>query len=408
MKFRSMKTLILLALAIALTGHAGTALADVAANAPIVNQASLTFDDGTGSQTINVSVVVKVSLVKGAASVSCATPATLAYNLADTAYTYTYYVTAGGNGPDTYSLASSVAGQNNTIAPGAPAVAIAAPDAPNSVALGATITAQGSAAGSSVLTVPQDGLSDGELNGIDAGDWVVINGGTLAQVLGITDPDDDTSLATITLTAPLAAAVPAGIPVLERKEFTVTVYSGTIQTVGTDIEVFTETSAANSDSTASNVCTVTTTYTSGKAALTKYVRNVSDNGANPVAGGTPFTINLTNADYFTAGVEGKATDVLEYLLVVENQGTGDLTAASINDVLPTDFVTFDSATYDVIYVDEDGGEHSLTQGGGDDRATLTGGAALEVHVGGTNPAQTTAGVIPFGKTVMVTYRVTIK
>ena len=98
---------------------------------------------------------------------------------------------------------------------------------------------------------------------------------------------------------------------------------------------------------------VIATYTSGSATLTKFVRNVDN--PNGTTGARSFTVNLSANDYYTDGVTGAPGDTLEYLLLAENTGAGDVTDCTIDDVLPTAFVTLVAdafgGTNEVVYVD---------------------------------------------------------
>ncbi len=375
--------------------HVGRALADVAANAQIVNQATLTFDDGSGIQTINSSVTVTVAHVPGIPTLNAPADGTVAYAGVDTPLDFTYTITAGGNGPDSYTINSVVFSQTNNGNDAGTTV-------PSPVTLGATITTGGSTL--SVLQVPSDGNDgDSAVNGIAIGDTVVVNT-EVRQVTNISDPA--TGTATISLSADLSALPGAGVAVLEQQNFTLTVASGTIVAAGTNIVVTVDTSAASAAG-ASPADQVIATYTSGSATLTKYVRNVDS--ANGTTGATSFTVNSSSNTYYTGGVAGAPGETLEYLLLVDNSGAGNVNDCTIADVLPTEFVTFVSDAYgadEVIYVDVAGGtETPLTEGSGDDAATLA-GVNLTVHVG-SGATAAAGGTVAAGTSVFIVYRVTI-
>lgn len=390
--------------------HVGRALADVAANARIVNQATLYFDDGSGViQTTNASVIVTVAHVPGIPTLNAPADGQIAYVDAVTPLTLDYTITAGGNGPDTYTIDSSITGQSNN---GSDAgVSFAASTGPGetviiagstaSIDLGATITTTDST--TSVLNVPADGVDDDEVNGIRVGDIVVVDGVHRTSVTAVSAPV--TGTATITLADALSTAPGAGVTVLEQGAFTLTVTSGTIAITGTDIAVTVDTAAVSTDAPASD--TVVATYTSGSATLTKYVRNVTR--TNGTTGVRSFTVRSATNDYYTGGVTGAPGDTLEYLLLVDNPGSGQVTDCTIEDVLPTGFVSFVSDAYDsdeVVYVDVTGGtEDQYTQDTGDDPATLD-GADLTVHVG-TGATTTDGGDVGGNASVFIVYRVTI-
>ncbi|WP_319405037.1 hypothetical protein [uncultured Desulfosarcina sp.] len=375
--------------------HIGRALADVAANAQIVNQATLSFDDGSGLQTVNASVTVTVALVPGAPTLDAPADGVIAYAGADTPLAFVYTIIAGGNGPDTYTIAGPILSQTNN--GNSASVTVPLP-----FDLGATITTGGSSA--TVLQVPSDGNnSDSAVNGIAVDDMVVVNG-EARQVAAISD--SATGTATITLSAALTSAPGVGVSVLEQRTFTLIVNSGTIVASGTDIVVTVETHA--SSSAAGFVADeVIATYTSGSATLTKFVRNVDN--PNGTTGARSFTVNLSANDYYTDGVTGAPGDTLEYLLLAENTGAGDVTDCTIDDVLPTAFVTLVAdafgGTNEVVYVDGAGAETQLSQESDADAAVIV-GASLSVNVG-SGAAAASGGTVAGGESVFIVYQVTI-
>jgi uncharacterized repeat protein (TIGR01451 family) len=377
--------------------HVSRALADLAANTQIINQATLSFDDGSGTQTVNASVTVAVALVPGVPTLDAPGDDAVAYAGADTPLAFTYTITAGGNGPDTYTVNSVIASQTNN---GNSAGAIV----PAPIALGATITTAGSTA--SILVVPSDGVNDAVVNGIAVGDMVVVNDEP-RTVSSISDPA--TGTATITLQTGLTAIPGVGVPVHEQQTFTMTVNSGTIAAAGNDIVVTVDTDASSITGVAAAATDqVIATYTSSSATLTKYVRNVTS--ANGTAGlMRSFTVNGSTNDYFTGGVTGASGETLEYLLLVDNTSTAAVTACTIDDVLPTEFVTLAADAYggadEVTYVDELGAETQLSQDADTDAATVT-GANLTVHVG-SGATDALGGTVSAGTSVFIVYQVTI-
>lgn len=378
--------------------HVGRAMADVAANAQIINQATLSFNDGSGAgiQTVNASVTVTVAHVPGVPTLNSPADGSVGYTVANTPLDFTYAITASGNGPDTYTINSSIASQTNNGGSGGVTF-------PATIDLGATITTVGSTV--SVLQVPSDGVNDGAVNGIAVNDMVVVNG-VSRSVSAINDAASGT--ASITLLTPLPAvpgAPGAGVAVLEQQTFTMTVDSGTIAVPGTDIVITVDTTASTAAGSATDQ--VIATYTSGSATLTKYVRNVTS--ANGTTGATSFTVNLSTNDYYTGGVTGAPGDTLEYLLLVDNSSPGNVTDCTIDDVLPTAFVTLVTDAYgganEVIYVDNAGAETQLSQESDADAAVIT-GANLSVNVG-SGATAATGGTVGGGESVFIVYQVTI-
>mgnify|MGYP004701257517 CR=1 FL=1 len=401
MRHRS-TVLLLLGLTLGLGLTARNALAAVAANTRIVNQASLSYNDGTGVQTLNAAVTVTVNLVPGLATLAAPANQTAPYSGADTAHIYNYTITAGGNGPDTYTLTAPISGAPapvNTVLndPGSSTPTLST----SSVTLGASVTTSGSTA--TVVNVPSDGVAGPAVNGIAIGDTILVSG-QVRTVTAITNTGS--GIANITVGAALSPVPGAGESVFERQAFTLTTYSGTLVTAGSNVVVSVDTTANNGAGNATDQ--VTSTYTSGSATLVKYVRNVSV----PVGGtgGQNFTIQAVSNTFYTGGVTGKTGDVLEYLLLATNTGTGPATASTLSDVLPLAYVNFLTdgfgAPADVLYVNEAAAETGLTDTAADDQATLA-GANLMVHVG-TGATPVAGGSIAAGSNIKVVYRVTIK
>ena len=401
MKFCS--SLFCLALLIFVT--AAPARANLAANTQIINQAQLSYNDGIATRTATASVTVIVGLVASAPNIIPGPPQSTSYSGAATPLTDSYTITAGANGPDTYNLSAAVTGSTNT------AGATATSTAP-SVALGASVTTVGST--TTTLVVPSDGNLPGEMpgvNGIQVGDTVVING-EIRTVTAISDNPIGTS--TITLNAALGAAPGVAVLVAEQKVVTVTVTAGTITTTGTDVTVSASITAISVSSAAATTTSgsVLNTYTSGLANLTKYVRNVSV----PSGTGIPYVYSGTN--YYSAGVTAKPNDILEYILVSTNSGTGAVAAAVVSDVLPTSYVSLRLNAYgvgrDVTYVSDTNVVTTLTTVADADAASYTvATSTLTVNVGSgaTNAAGGVipgTGAIPVGnKNVLVLYQVTL-
>lgn len=387
-------------LALALLLSATQALASVAANTRIFTEATLNYDDGTGTiRTSTASATVTIALVPAKATLGQPADGGAVYSAIDTATAYAYTVTAGGNGPDNYTLAVAVTDSSNTDNPSASIQNIAS----LTFTLGASVTTVGS--DQTNILLPSDGVSDGNVNGIAVGDMVVIND-EIREVESVHDPA--TGTATIVLKTPLTEAAPvAGVSVHEQRSFVVEVLSGTIQAMGENITVMAETSVTNSGG--ELAAQVLSTFTSGAAVLTKFARNVTNGAAN--TGGTgnrSFTVNGATAIYYTGGTTAVGGDVIEYLLLVENKGTATVDGCNIHDLLPVDYVLFQSgvfATKDFLYVDEAGAESTLTAAADTDTATVT-GADMAFYLG-TGATASAGGSIGPDKSVKVLYRVQV-
>jgi hypothetical protein len=387
----------LLCLLFILTANAGSAWANTAANTQIINNATLAYNDGSGVKTLTASVTVTVSLVPAPPNITPGSPQSTSYSGSTTKLTNAFTVTATANGPDTYNVTSTITTSTNTS--GATTTAES-----STVSLGATVTTAGSTA--TVLVVPSDNVVDGKVNGIQAGSTVVVGPDT-RSVQGVTDNASGTS--TITLSTALSAVPAAGVLVAEQKTVLVDVTAGTISTPGTNITVsknVTITSTSNSGIAATSG-SVTDTYTSGTATFAKYVRNVTTSAAGT---GAPYSFNSTN--YYLTGVTAKPGDVLEYILVSTNSGTGPVTSSVVTDVLPIAYVALNLNAYspgkEVTYVNDSGVLTTYSAASDSDQATyVSASGTLTVYVG-TGATNSAGGSIPGGnKSVLVLYQVKV-
>lgn len=378
---------------------AASAWANIAANTQIINQATLSYNDGAGTRTATASVTVTISLVPAALTIVPGANQSTSYSISAT-LTDSFTVTSGANGPDTYNITTTVTDQTNNgnDATATPVVA--------TVTLGSSVTTAGSTA--TVIVVPADGNLAGEVpgvNGIAVGDTVVINGE--ARIVS-SIVDNPTGTSTITLASALSGAPAAGVVVGERQVIQATVTPGTITTPGTDVTVSvtaTVTSQTSAGATATSTPAILNTFTSGVANLSKYVRNITKPGTGT---GVAYVYNSIN--YYPAGVTAEPGNTLEYILVAANTSTsGGVSASIISDALPTTFVTFKSNVYsgnaDVTYVSDTNVVSYLTETGGDDQATYS-APTLTVYVG-TGATSSAGGTIPLSSRVLVLYQVTV-
>ena len=310
-----MKKIILGSMMTALFAFAGiqTASAVAPANSTITNTASLSY---TGLVTpITASVDVTVLLVPAAATVIAPTAVTVAEG--QTA-TLTYQIRANANGPDAYtfnvptSVATNVTGSS-------------APTTPAGITLGATAAAASAAIGATTITVPADGTANNSLNGIIAGDSIVI-GGNVYVVAAITDTA--TGNQTITLTTPLTTAVLLGDQIGEQQSFTVSMTAGVVTppaTAGT--EVISVVSNGSGVGTAS-------APVAGTVNVVKvvFIKSVSVNGG-------AFLTTLQNV---------KSGDTLTYRMIAQVPANSTLNGATFTDTIPP-FMTYvlNSTTLDV-------------------------------------------------------------
>jgi hypothetical protein len=400
----------LLLLTLAVAALPVSAWANLAANTQITNAATLNYNDGAQARTATASVTVTVSLVPAAPTIVAQGPYTTQYTGPATTLTDTFVITAGANGPDTYNLTTAVTGDTNGTG------ATSAVVAPVSIVLGASVTVAGSSA--TILDVPADGNANSSVNGIEVGDTVVING-EVKTVSAIYDNPDPNGISTITLASALVGGAPAaGVLIEEQKIIQTTVTSGTITTVGTSL-VVTDTITATSATAPNPAVTssaVTNTFTSGLATLKKYVRNVTTD--NHTVGATSYSFN-SNTYYWkdnssgAPAVDAKPGEVLEYILVASNIGTGNVLSSVITDVVPATYVTFKMSAYggagkDVTYWPDStvpGTSSIYTAAADSDQATYV-TSTLTVNVG-TGATSSVGGTIAAGKIAIVTYQVTV-
>ncbi|MDF1581033.1 MAG: hypothetical protein P1P74_09690 [Desulfuromonadales bacterium] len=389
---------LLLTIGLVLTG-VSTVWAAVAANTQIINEATLSYGTGTNTKTAKASVTVTVSLVSALSTVVGTGDKLTPYAQTDTPLTLQFTVTANSNGPETYTVAASNGTTTNTTSPTDPLV-------PVPFILGATVTTSGST--TTVINVPADGTSDNSVNGLEVGDTVVING-EVRTITAITD--NASGISTITLDSALTTAPNTGVPVQEQKLIDVTAYSGTVQSVGDDVVVPVDLTVTNTAGTTATV-TQNATYSTGQGTLTKFVRNVTNAVGNSGGGGAQaFTFNSATATYYSSGVTGEAGDVLEYVLVAQNTGTGIIPNTRIDDKVPLQYVTLGTGAYggkDVLHRDENNTETTLTLAADGDAASIIPPGDLLVVYTGTGAAAGTGGTIGGGKSVLIAYRVSIK
>jgi len=396
---------------LAVAATAGTARANTAANTRIINNADLSYNDGTGTKHATSQVTVTVALKPAAPTITAMASKTGAY---PTPLVDDYVLTNNANGPDTFVLTTGTNTLVNTTSvtatPGAPAPA-------TPITLGATVTGSGSS--TTVLIVPADGVSDNSVNGITVGDKVVVNGEerTVSAI-----NDNATGTSTITVGA-LSSAPGAGVLVAERATVHATVTPANITNAGQNVSVnvnMTATSQADAGvSTTSG--DVGNLFYSGSATLTKYVRNVTNaNGS----GGSTTTFN--GATYFNnpTSLVAKPDDTLEYLLLSTNtSSSADVTQVVLTDLVPVDYVDLVTNAYNskafryVPDVSVPGTVLDLTAANTDDAASYdaafdtTANAAkgkITAWIGGAAPTYNTPGTIAAGKSNILLYQVKVK
>lgn len=256
-----------------------------------------------------------------------------------------------------------------------------------SVALGATTIANPASAGDTTIEVPFDAIADGAVNGLVAGDTIILNPGmpneesVVIAAGGIDESTGATSnVVTLTLETALNESHAIGSIIGQQRTVTVTVLTASTAlpaTSGTHVVTTTFTSQEDGDVTVDGD---ETTITVVRPVLTvlKYVRNVD----NAVTGTGARTVN--SATYYTAGVGGNPGDLMEYLIVVDNTATGAVEATDIiiTDPIPQ-FITYESGSLriDPATADANGsGAWQVVADGGNDNDAGTYDSANETVI----------------------------
>jgi len=389
-------------------GFIGTqAWANTAANSGILNTVSVAFNDagGTAQTPITASVTVTVNLVPASPTLSAPADQTIASG--GTA-TYNYTLTNNSNGIETFTLTTS-----DTPSAGiTPGTSTATPS-PASVTVGASTVAVATtiaASGNTTITVPSDLTPDSSINGLVAGNKVMI-GGQLFTIASIgsdtvgTDVPNGTT--TITVTGNGAAlAVTVGELIDQQVAFTLAVTSGTDTTSNvnqTDTVVLTATDGAHPTATAND--STTTTVAGVGLTVTKYVRNVGNAAGNSAGTGS---LVFGGSTYYTGGVTGNPSDTLEYLIqVVKGSSASTATSVIVSDPV-LNFVTYTASS---LKIDACNGTLAAATDTADaDQGTYTAGTnTVSFYPGaGGKGSPATGGSIAASTTCSMVYRVTIQ
>jgi hypothetical protein len=370
---RALATAVLAALLAAATPHSAEAVgAGSAGNSIVRNTITVNYNDSKGNSqaAVTASVDLTVTTVAATPTVLSFTPLVPAASPGSTDGTgatqsYAVSIRANSNGPGSISFASADGGFSN-VAAGTP------PTVPADIYLGSTIfdpsnfPAMGAqnvpSNGSLTIAVPNDGgkandagaahaLPDSTvINGIAVNDIVWISDGALffgpCQVTAVNDPVVGTGATaapgSVTLRnnsgAPLVFAPGYGWQIVESQDVTVTVTQGQIPIASADAAAsWVTTVSATMAGAAAGSGTVTTQAHTGRLKVDKYVRNVTQpamTGSNPFAG-NPLSIDSGSFSYYQSGITGKPGDILEYLAVLTDDGTGQSTSVYATDLTPT-------------------------------------------------------------------------
>lgn len=440
---------------LALSTGAQAALQGSAGNTQIWNKVTVNYNAGSTPliATSNVAVVT-VNTVNVTPTILSITPSPGSTDGTGATQQYTFTVMTNSNGPGVITLgAADNTPTNLTLSGTTPVIT-------GSVFLGATVfdptaTQNGvattvAAAASITVAVPNDhsiplatattggAFNDGVINGLAVNSVVYISngiGGTFGPftVTAVSDPAEGSGTTatpgSITLRNNTAAAIgpftPAvGWQIVEAKILAsaLTVTQGVVTAPASAASWVTTVTATMGSSTTANV---TTTAHSSSLTVTKYVRNATAAVVGTTATTAPAGIG--GATYYQTGVSGKPGDILEYLLIIANSGTGSATAVIATDPVPVYTVLRTAATYS--YTPSGAGTALMTDifaqawngttlqtfipnGSGiatvgyGKSAALIAGSAMTYYLG-SGSTTSSGGAIATGGTTYVVYQVTI-
>lgn len=379
------KMLVSLAFIISLSGYTNIAKAATGGGATIHNAATLTFNGGI----VTASVDVLVNTIASAPTI--AVDRTAVDVFAGSVSRFTYTITNNSNGSDDFSLNASSLDANVDAAAG-----LVISD--SSVTLGGSVTSRPSAA--NTVFIPAGSEQD-----FDVGDTVVINGntfridavtpGTIARTVGNnTTPETPSELTLSPLNGapPIGASdIPAGTQIGEQATFTVDVTAANPTVVGVNgthtVDVSGTTTAVtagaggapvNFSTSAANGNQVIVTILAAQVTLSKEVRNVTQSGS-----------------FALSNVTAQPGDILEYrLTATATSGNGDATGNVLTDEVP-EFTTYISGSTTL-------NGSSIADGSGASLPLSSANGGLTI-----NSPSGAAGVIAEGESAVVLFRVTV-
>jgi hypothetical protein len=373
----------------------GQALASTAANHIIENTVNLsyestsgsTFTDTTFAQVTVDTIQVAPSVVYKDTYLTVEGDGTDITDLAeDTQYTVIYTLTSNSNGPETYTFEGTNSAETNL---DAIAVFGAVGDfslAASTFADGAQLALDTGTNGATAINIPSDSANDGTLNGFTTGgaqtililtttgddvvcDVVTAGDGTggVGNAIGFLTVDNCVS-DTTGLTG--AFTVDQGDPILERREIEIAVTTDSVTATFVfgshdDINVTTDTVVPSAGGPQTAVDQIFIVY-DNNLNIYKYVRNVTDvaqapTASNPydilvVSGGALDTLTyyrsggdnkggeLAAANGLSASITALPLEVLEYAILIVNDGGTASNVLILDDQAVTAFTQIDTAT----------------------------------------------------------------
>lgn len=388
---------------------ANTNLNKTPANTLLTNSAKLTYFGNTEGITRSVSVKVELVAAPVAIAETFSEPNDSVNKADNQAYSATYVVQSTANGPDTYTITTSYFSQGSVSGAVAPTVTDDDETTVTSstIQLGATASSDSFATTTTAITVPSDGNANTNLNGIEDGEFVIIDGNkyTVSTVV-----DNANGTSTINLTTGLQTAISAGEGIFEYITFSSDVSDVGTATGGTDVLVVRVNveSVADTDQDYTDDVSITLVAVT----FTKYVRNATTNTCVGTCTVTTYDSGSGSNNYYIADVTAKPGETLEYYLKIQTSDAG-LTTAVIGDTL-ADFTSYVAST--TILNEQavsDGADAGTAQADPiftlDATDTTDGGLKIDdvttARPGGAGSQGT--GVVGTNKTVNVVYKVLV-
>ena len=333
-----------------------------AATTTLENIASATYTSAASATPITAmsnAVVITINLVPAFPTVAftSSTPTDLLNLVEGQTATLTYTLTSNANGPDDYTVVVGEASVVNITGPVA-TEAVAITLGGSTVAVDSEITATClSGAGSPSncpITLPNDSSAGtGGVNGLDGNDTVVFEGGrvctiapgTLIDTGGLTSLGGTLSSIEVTGCSGATGTIVAGTSVYEQATQTVAVLID-VTSPGAPGTATLQVTAIVDGSPAITSAALTDLPVQAYVidlTISKFVRNVTESGLNPVCGLTALScLNVDGVLYFASGVTANPTNILEYAILASNNG-GPVTEIIVTDDL-TAFSSFNGAT----------------------------------------------------------------
>ena len=244
---------------------------------------------------------------------------------------YQYTAVSTANGPDTYTLSVSPTSLDNVAGSIGSFVV-----SPNQLSLGVTAASGSVEVGVLEIPVPSDGVSDGSINGIGAGDTVVIHG--QKHTVDVVEDEPLEEISVIWLNEAHDSVINVGDLISEAATFELRITGVSIEDKAENALVgMTVTGASDTDT---NVVAVhdtqTVVYAPIPAETQYFVRNVT----NPNGEGDPAYSTGDQSYYGTGGqMMASAGDELEYIIVQTAGNTGDLINVVMTSTMPL-FTTY--------------------------------------------------------------------